>query len=158
MATYRPNSEIRDSFEKTAAFLDEAVRRARALGGGDLQVLDHSNRSGFEKCGCPYYLYDVALEDRQNDGPVARARVQVSFFEPFDPSVERQITVSWLAEKFWLGSSASLFKQSDSRILRSSDAASLESLVDVIVDMLRTARHALVLDEVRLPRNSSRDQ
>lgn len=140
---YRSDAEIRGSFEKVAALLDDAMRIAHASAGGEgLALVDHSNRTGVERSSSPYYRYDVSLEERRGDADGGRARVQVSFLEPVD-SVHREIKVSWVAERQRPRSTGTVPKQSQSRTWRDSDLPSGDALAEAILELLQAARRAL---------------
>jgi hypothetical protein len=138
------DDEIRQSFNRRAAVLDEAVSRAGAkLALDAVRVIDRSNRTGVGK-GLTDFSYCVELEDRCDDGPVSVARVTLSFYEP--PALDvgpPVIKVSWLAEQFWPSSSTSLLKVTGGHKWDGAALPLVDEITAVLVSMMSEARRVV---------------
>src|SRR5215210_489851 len=63
--SFRPENEIKSSFAQAAQTLDLMLERTRPqLEINHILFHDQSNRSGFEKSGVPYYLWEYRFEKR----------------------------------------------------------------------------------------------
>jgi hypothetical protein len=136
----RSSDDLRASYARLSATLDEAVRLAtHSLGDPDAKVVDHSNRSGFDTSGFLHFSYDVKVESRRNGTQVEKATVWLSFVEPLGQEEEAEIQVLAVAERFQLGEPSSVLKRSGPRKWRASEVPPPGALASEIVQMLRTS-------------------
>ncbi len=138
------DEQIRESFNRRAAVLDEAVACAHAkLALETVRIIDWSNRTGLGK-GMPDFSYRVLLEDRRDGEPVSVARVTPSFVEPPVTDVPpAAIEASWLAEEFWPGSNTSLLKVTGGCKWEGPALPTVDEVADVLVSMMHDRRLAI---------------
>lgn len=110
------------SFRKVEQVLDTALAILRT-GMYEYNFLDFSNRTGFEKSGFPYYLWEVHLQRDSLPYPmISREEVCISYVEPMEEDEEKRIQISAIAEQFLIGK-ASHFKRRLDHYVRVEEAA-----------------------------------
>ena len=101
--TLRDDAEIRQSFNEATWVLDAALSRVSELWG--VAIDDHSNRSGFDHTGFPYYTWShVVRREGERDGCIVLTRVHLSYFEPGEAREAAPVECTVNAQVFLLGS------------------------------------------------------
>ena len=112
----KTDTECERLFRQVEAVLDRGLALAK-LELANCDVLDFCNRSGFEKSGFPYYVWDVTLhEDNITDGYIARKAIIVRYMEPLTRDEKRTVQINTVAERFIRGQE-SIFKRTALRVL-----------------------------------------
>jgi hypothetical protein len=85
-------------------------------------IVDHSNRSGFEKSGFAHYLWHNILQSDSHPRPhVERQGVDICYLEPLDLHADRLIELSAFTERFHIGQE-SFFKRTENHSIPASEA------------------------------------
>lgn len=138
---WRSEEDLRASFARVSATLDEAVRLAQHdLGDPSAQVRDDSNRSGFDKAPTWYFLYDVRLEFRHASESIERASARLTFFEPPLQGDPAEVQLEGLAERFYPGASTSLLKRTTARSWPTSQLPAPREIANELLEQLAVAR------------------
>ena len=116
--SFRPGNEIESSFDQAAQTLDLMLEKARPqLELDQILVHDESNRSGFEKSGVPYYLWQYRFEKRiPYRSETTLALVHLYYLEPPVLHEAPIVRAKWTAEIFQPGQ-ASWFKESGEQVV-----------------------------------------
>jgi hypothetical protein len=96
---------VEQRFRESESILDGQLARVRdAYVQSGYEVIDQSNRSGFDKSGFPFYKWEhvIRRDDRTGSG-VRRTQVTLYFLQPTDVATPR-LHVRWWAEAFRVGS------------------------------------------------------
>ena len=95
---------VEGRFRGAEAILDrllQSVREAYAPAGH--QLVDRCNRSGFEKSGYPYFVWEYLVQQDDGEDPIRRMEARVAYRQPLEER-DARVTVAWLAEVFNRGS------------------------------------------------------
>jgi hypothetical protein len=112
LSDYIDYAEVASGFRRIETVfdrdLDACRERLDALG---YAISDHSNRSGFEKSGFPYFVwsYWFDLETKTNDGHIDLVRVDIEYLQPGLVSQEAVVTCTCSAETFRLGATGTRY-------------------------------------------------
>ena len=92
-------------FRESESVLDTQLARIRDVYvQAGYEIIDQSNRTGFDKSGFPFYKWEhvIRRDDHARSG-VRRTQVTLFFLQPTDVATPR-LDVRWWAEAFQVGS------------------------------------------------------
>lgn len=107
----RAREEIERSYAAAAQLLDNTLAGAQpGLAPQWIEVIDTSNRSGFDPSGYPNFTWSHTFRDRIALQSCVLPQVQLAYEEPVDTDgVPARVRYSARAEVFYPGQSPSLF-------------------------------------------------
>ena len=111
----RTNEAMRLGFEEATDVLDRALEAARPeLEREQIEVTDESSRSGFERSGWLYYLWECRFERRTlSHGEVFLEWVRLKYLEPTFTTPIASVMVITCGEVFQVGASSRVCKKSE---------------------------------------------
>jgi hypothetical protein len=111
----RTNEAMRLGFEQATEILDRALEAARPdLERQQIEVTDESSRSGFERSGWLYYLWEYRFERKAlSHGEVFLEWVRLKYLEPTYTTPSSSVLVTTCGEIFQVGGSSRVRKQSE---------------------------------------------
>jgi hypothetical protein len=128
-------------FREIESLLDRSMKRVDPS-LSHCSCIDFCNRSGFEKSGFPYFVWDKTMQKDDNQAShIARTAVAVSFLEPLQWGEPRTIHITAIAERFFLGQ-ASFFKRMESHDVDAGDATS-ERIETAILAAMDNAKNMM---------------
>jgi hypothetical protein len=134
--SFRPENEIKSSFAQAAQTLDLMLEKARPqLELNQILILDESNRSGFDKSGVPYYLWEYRFEKRMPYGSeIMLASVRLNYLEPPIQQEAGKIRAGWTAEIFQTGKQSRVKKSGEQNMsLEELTAADIGTLINNLI-------------------------
>ena len=138
----RPENEIKFYFAQAAQTLDLLLEQIRPqLEFNQILIHDESNRSGFDKSGVPYYLWEYRFEKRMPYGSeFMLASVRLSYLEPPVPHEVGNLRASWTAEVFQIGKESRVKESGEQKLLLGElNAAELGKLVSSLIARAQAA-------------------
>jgi hypothetical protein len=138
---FRSDDEIRASFRRVEAILDKELA-AVTVSLTDLEIDEsRSNRSGFDKSGFPYFVWECEFRRDQPFGAeIERVVAIVRYMEPIEERQPGAVKASWRYEIFQRGASSRVDRRGERVVpLADVEANGLEALVR---ELLSDARQA----------------
>lgn len=128
---FKPTAEIEASFRRVERKLDAMLEESRAcLVGERITLRDDSNRSGFDKCGFPSFVWEYHFERREAYGSeIKAAAANLRYVEPIEEEEAQEINLDTVAEIFQIGKQSRI-KEKRERIY------SIERFLNVRLDQV----------------------
>lgn len=158
----RSTDHFHTTFALTCQLLDRLLDDARLrLEAAGLTITERSNRTGFDHwSGYPYAHWEVHFRrELEHGSEIAAASARLSFFEPLDDTVQRELTATSIAEIYQTGKQSRVDDRSEQRIAISEmENGNVGTLVEQLIGRAyaRLIDYGVVIDGIGLPAKAAR--